>query len=87
MYSYKTVTVVTDNGPYITKVILQAPQEIRAEAVDKDTFSAYVERKNPYTGEVFMAARTWLGPKIYPSKGYRVITAAYPCDGAGNKWL
>lgn len=85
MYSYKTVTVVTDNGPYITKVILQAPQEIRAEAVDKDTFSAYVERKNPYTGEVFMAARTWLGPKIYPSKGYRVITAAYPCDGAGNK--
>jgi len=85
MYSYKTVTVVTDNGPYITKVILSLPEEVNAAMVAKDTFSVYVERKNPYTGEVFLAARTWLGPKIYPSKGYRVITDAYPCDEAGKK--
>ena len=32
-----------------------------------------------------MAAREWLGPKIYPSKGYREVTAAYPCDETGKK--
>lgn len=85
MYPYKTFTEVTDNGPYITKLILCAPQAVRAECVDKDTFSVYVERKNPHTGEVFLTAREWLGPKIYPSKGYRPVTAAYPCDEQGKK--
>lgn len=37
MYPYKTVTVVTDNGPYITKLILKAPEPVRAETVNKDT--------------------------------------------------
>lgn len=85
MYKYKTITEITDNGPYITKVILFSPEEILANIVDKDTFSVYVERKNPYTGELFMASRTWLGPKIYPSKGYRIVLDAYPCDEYGNK--
>ena len=85
MYPYKTFTEVTDNGPYITKLILCAPQAVRAECVDKDTFSVYVERKNPHTGEVFRPAREWLGPKSYPSKGYRPVTAAYPCDEQGKK--
>jgi predicted peptidase len=85
MYKYSTVTVVTDNGPYITKVILEAPEEIKAGSVGKDTFNAYVERKNRKTGEIFMASKTWMGPKIYPSKGYRVVTDVYPCDEKGNR--
>ena len=85
MYPYKTFTVVTDNGPYITKLILKAPETVRAECIDKDTFSVYVERVDPHTGKVFLAARTWLGPKIYPSKGYREVTTAYPCDENGKK--
>lgn len=85
MYTYKTVTVVTDNGPYITKLILKAPEAVRAETIGTNTFSVYVERIDPHNGKVFLAARTWLGPKIYPSKGYRDVTAAYPCDEKGNK--
>ncbi len=85
MYSYKTVTLVTDNGPYITKLILKCPETVRAETIDTNTFSVYVERIDPHTGKVFLAARTWLGPKIYPSKGYRDVTAVYPCDEKGNK--
>ena len=54
MYSYKTFTEVTDNFPYITKLILKAPQPVRAECVDKDTFSVYVERIDPTTGEVLL---------------------------------
>lgn len=84
MYKYSTVTVVTDNGPYITKLILEAPEEIKAGTVCKDTFNVYVERKSMKTGEIFMASKTWMGPKIYPSKGYREISAVYPCDAKGN---
>ena len=85
MYKYSTVTVVTDNGPYITKLILEAPEEIRADVLSPDVFNVYVERKNPRTGELFMASKTWMGPRIYPSKGYRQVTAVYPCDDAGEK--
>lgn len=85
MYRYSTFTQITDNGPYITKLILKAPRPVRAECVDRDTFSVYVQRVDPHTGEVFLASRVWLGPKIYPSKGYRDVTKAYPCDAEGNK--
>lgn len=37
MYTYKTYTVATDNGPYITTLILNAPESVRAECIDKDT--------------------------------------------------
>ena len=50
MYPYKTFTEVTDNFPYITKLILSAPQSVRAECVDKDTFNVYVERCDPNPG-------------------------------------
>ncbi|MBR2811629.1 MAG: prolyl oligopeptidase family serine peptidase [Solobacterium sp.] len=85
MYAYRTFTVVTDNGPYITKLILHAPTAVNAAQIQNDTFNVYVERKDPETKEVFMASRVWLGPKIYPSRGYREVTAAYPCDENGNK--
>ena len=85
MYKYSTFTVVTDNGPYITKLILEAPEEIKAESLSPDTFSVYVERKNPKTGELFMASKTWMGPRIYPSKGYRPVSAVYPVDEEGKK--
>ena len=76
MLSYRTFTECTDNGPYITKLILDMPQEVRAEQVDTGTFSVYVERIDNYTGEVFMTSRVWRGPKVDPSRGYRAVTAA-----------
>lgn len=85
MYKYQTFSVVSDNGPYITKLILHMPVEVQESMVDPETFNVYVERKNPHTGEIFMASRVWLGPKIYPSKGYREVTKAYPCDDSGKK--
>lgn len=85
MYSYKTFTEVTDNFPYITKLILKAPQPVRAECVDKDTFSVYVERIDPTTGEVLLEQLEWPGERIYPSKGYRPVSAAYPSDENGRR--
>lgn len=85
MYPYKTFTEVTDNFPYITKLILKAPQAVRAECVGKDTFSVYVERRDPRTGEVLLEQREWPGERIYPSRGYRPVSAAYPSDENGGK--
>ncbi len=85
MLTYQTFTECTDNGPYVTKLILDMPQEVRAEQVSTDTFSVYVERIDNYTDEVFMTSRVWRGPKIYPSRGYRPVTAAYPCDEQGKR--
>lgn len=85
MHSYKTVTQITDLGPYITKLILEMPESITPSMVQKDTFNVYVERKNAGTDDLIMTSRTWMGPKIYPSKGYREITEIYPCDENGNR--
>lgn len=84
MYTYQTFTVITDNGPYITKLLLNAPVELRAEALRPEAFCVYVERRHPETGELFMASKTWRGEKSYPSKGYREVTAVYPCNEQGE---
>ncbi len=84
MYSYRTVTEITDNGPYITKLILHTPVQVRKESVDEKTFSVYVRRSDPKTGETILTSREWMGPRIYPSEGYRSVTAAYPCTEDGR---
>lgn len=85
MLPYRTLTEITNNGPYVTKLILPMPVEIGANDVTPETFSVYVERKNRNTGEIVLTSRTWLEPPTLPSKGYREITAAYPSDGQGNR--
>ena len=47
MARYRTFTTVTDNGPYVTKLILELPQAVRTQDVDEGTFSVYVERIDP----------------------------------------
>ena len=85
MYKYRSFTLITDNGPYITKLLLEAPVELSAVHLSLDLLNVYVERRNISDGELFMSSKTWMGPKIYPSKGYREIRAIYPCDEQGNR--
>lgn len=85
MRSYRSLTEVTNNGPYVTKLILPMPIEIKDGDVTPDMFSVYVERKNRQTGEIVLTSRTWLEPPSLPSKGYRVVTSAYPCDEQGQR--
>ncbi len=84
MLSYRALIEVTNNGPYVTKLILPMPVQIQAGDVTSDMFSVYVERKNRSTGEIVLTSRTWLEPPSLPSKGYRTVTAAYPCDEMGS---
>ena len=52
MAGYKTFTSAADMGPYVSKLILELPEKVRTEFVDKAGFSVYVERKDAETGEV-----------------------------------
>jgi len=85
MLPYRSVTEITNNGPYVTKLILPMPIEIKDGDVTTDMFSVYVERKNRETAEIVLTSRTWLEPPTLPSKGYRVVTDAYPSDNNGNR--
>lgn len=85
MERYKTFTTVTDFGPYVTKLVLALPCEVRAADVCPEFFNVYVERKDAVTGDIIMA-RNFFEPEApaLPSKGYQEIKKAYPCDSQGN---
>jgi predicted peptidase len=82
---YRTVTKVTDYGPYITKIILPLPEYVKSEVLTKDTFNVYVERRSKKTGEVLQLKKDWNSNEFYPSKGYCRVTKVYTSDGEGNK--
>lgn len=85
MNKYKTVTTITDYGPYITKLILPLPAETCSEAVDADTFHVFLKRVDRKTGETIVPDHFWQPDAVsYPSQGYRKIERAYTCDAEGN---
>ena len=43
MLRYKTYTEMTDFGPYITKLILELPERVRAGELTDTTFHVYAE--------------------------------------------
>jgi predicted peptidase len=83
--TYKTVTKITDYGPYITKIILPLPEVVKSEALSKDTFNVYVERRDKKTGEVVQVRKEWGSEETIPSKGYCYIAEAYASDSEGSK--
>jgi predicted esterase len=83
--TYKTVTEVTDYGPFITKIILPLPESVSSEALSEETFNVYVERRDKKTGDVVQVRKSWTSPETYPSKGYCLVTKAYTSDNEGNK--
>lgn len=86
MSKYKTFTTITDMGPYVTKLVLEMPVEVRKSDINEKSFNVYVERKNIGSDEVIlsMAYFAFNAPRI-PSRGYVDIKAAYPSDANGNK--
>lgn len=84
-YSYKTVTQITDYGPYITKIILPLTESIKTEVLAKDTFKVYVERRNKKTGEIIQLRKDWTSDEVFPSKGYCHVLKIYTSDEEGRK--
>ncbi len=80
---YYQVIDVTDNGPYVTKLILSMPREVSAEEVNADTFSVYAVIREP-SGDIVKLPKSFLErDKLVPSQGYRTVECVYPCDEKG----
>ena len=76
--SYYAIIEITDHGPYVTKLVLPMPVNVKAEAVKPECFSVYVVRKDK-KGEILKISRNWLEKTDKElSKGYCLVKAAYP---------
>ena len=83
MAQYKTFTTCGDNGPWVSKLILELPGVARANDVGQGSFSVYVERMDLEEGGVALAAEHHGGPKL-PSRGFVPVLAVHVCDEKGN---
>ena len=60
--NYYTIAEVTDYGPFITNIILPMPSVVKADAVCKNCFSVYVERKDR-KGNVLELPKSWMADR------------------------
>ena len=86
--AYYTEVHVTDFGPYTTKIILPLDAKVKAGAVDKDTFSVYVNRLNARGDQLMVPRKMSFDPEarkdVIPSNGYLTVKDAWPSDACGN---
>ena len=79
---YYTKTVITDYGPYVTKLILPVPGSVKE--ADPSAFSVWVERTDE-KGELLMLPKSWMAlDDKEPSQGYVPVEKAYPSTQAGE---
>ena len=87
--SYYSEVRVTDFGPYTTKLILPLDGQVKAGAVDKDTFSVYVRRLDKYGKQLLVPKNRSFDPltatEMIESRGYLTVTDAYPSDFYGKR--
>ena len=82
MSTYRTVTRMTDSGPYIIKLILNLGCEVGQNDLSPEVFNVHVIRREK-NGDVLM--QTEHGAEVaLPSVGYVTVKAAYPCDENGS---
>lgn len=78
---------VTDWGPYVNKVILGMPSEVKREQLSTDDFHAYVEIYDK-SGNIVKLPKDFLHrDELVESKGDRVILDVYPSDMNGTSKL
>lgn len=83
MASYATIVTCGDFGPWISKVVLDLPCEVRAAEVSPAGFNVYCARFEP-GGEPLMRKERGAERAVH-SAGYVTVLAAYPCDEKGTR--
>lgn len=81
---YYQVIRVTDFGPYVTKLVLGMPREIRAEELNPAAFSVHVTIRKKNGDQVELPKSFIQRDQFVPSRGYRPVLAAYPSDLRGK---
>lgn len=82
---YYQVIQVTDFGPYVTRLVLGMPREVGAEELKPEQFSVYVRIRQKNGDQVEMPKSFIQRDQFVPSRGYRPVRAAYPCDLRGER--
>ncbi len=80
---YKTITEVTDFGPYITKVLLDTDDKLINTILDKDNFGIHITKKK-ITEDYPWPALFGQRPEI-PMEGDFEVLRAVVSDGMGNE--
>ncbi len=83
MSTYATVVTCGDFGPWISKVVVDLPCEVRASEVAPEGFNVYCARFEP-SGEPLMRKEHGADHAV-ASAGYVPVLAAYPCDERGAR--
>ncbi|WP_162012228.1 prolyl oligopeptidase family serine peptidase [Streptococcus sp. S784/96/1] len=81
---YITVTQMTENGPFITKLILPLPEEIDHRLVSRETFNVYVECRDKENEQILSITDRVSGERQI-LKGYPRVLGCYPSDAYGNE--
>lgn len=83
--TYRTVTEVTNFGPYVTKIIIPLPGTVKSADLSPDTFNVFVERRDKTTGEVLILRKDWFSTECLPSRGYCKVSGTYAADNEGER--
>ena len=67
-HSYATVTTLGDFGPWISKIILDLPREVRTSDIDPGAFSVFCARRK-HDGSILMRKERGASEAL-PSQGY-----------------
>ncbi|HIZ45778.1 MAG TPA: prolyl oligopeptidase family serine peptidase [Candidatus Olsenella pullistercoris] len=84
MATYRTVTTLGDFGPWVSKLLLDLPCEVRADEVSPATFNVFCTRRETKDGSVLMRSEKGAARET-PSQGYAPVLRAYPCDEGGSE--
>lgn len=82
MSTYHRITEITDNGPYVVKLILPLPCQV-SKADLKGAFSVYAECRGEEDGQL-RSKKDKKSGLVKPLAGYPDVIAAYPCDQTGK---
>ncbi|WP_239463212.1 hypothetical protein [Collinsella intestinalis] len=80
---YRTVTTLGDFGPWISRLVLELPDEIGVNDVTTATFNVFCTRRER-TGAVLMRKERG-ADHAAPSTGYVPVLAAYPATPEGKR--
>ncbi len=83
MSEYRTITRMTDSGPYIIGLILDPGCEVGKRDVDASSFHVHCVRREK-NGEVLLRQEPG-SPRALPSKGNVTVLGAVPCDEDGTE--
>lgn len=76
---------ITDFGPYITKLVIPMPRTVSAAEITPEQWNVYVEIFDKKGYPVLLPKDFLHRNELYPSRNYRPVAQAYPCDLEGNR--